>query len=271
MPAALPPDPFALVGKTSYRPTARRTLQVFGAPAELVWLPERKARPAVPSAESPAFRPNRAPRILAEEAIWRGSGCVLTPNLFPFAPHELLVWAEAAVREPGREMLALALELEQRVDGAMVVNTVGAAASIPRAHLHVVSDKMPFLLQVPREPVEMGLLAETGVELCRLARPFPSIALGLRGPVAARAHALDLLTEHRSAPAYNIISQDGLSWFIPRSHQEITAPHFPQALGGAELWGRWCFGDEGPFEAMTSEAAEAAIAMGGIPRESPLQ
>ena len=165
----------------------------------------------------------------------------------------------------------MAFEFEAAVGGATVLNSVGAAASIPRAHLHVVSDQQPFLSNQPEEPVELDLLADLDVAASRLAEPFPVLVLALRGSIAARAQALALLTEHRSALAYNIVSQGGTSWFVPRSAQEITAPHFPQALGGAEFWGRWCFGDEEPFRAMTTADAEAALRMAGVPSSSPLQ
>ena len=40
----LPEDPFALFGQPAFAPAARRQMTLFGAPVELLYLPERRAR-----------------------------------------------------------------------------------------------------------------------------------------------------------------------------------------------------------------------------------
>ena len=67
--------------------------------------------------------------------------------------------------------------------------------------------------------------------------------------------------------AFNVISQDGVSWVFPRRGNEIPEPHFGFALGAAEIWGRWFFPEEEPFRAATARDLEQAIAQVGFPRE----
>ena len=270
MQPSLPPDPFALLTGSEYRPAATRELQVCGAPAELVWLPSRQTRRDAPTAAPPAFRAAAAERILREEALWRGGGCVLTPNLHPLATRELLLWCEAPVREPDPQTLALALALEEAVDGAVMVNSVGAAASNPRAHAHLAGETLEFLEALPRATAERGgLPAMSDVEVLELMPPFPGFSIGVRGSAPARAAALHNLLEHRSATAFNIVSQRGVSWFFPRSTVEIPAPHFPTALGCSELWGRWFFAEQEPFERATADDLQTALGLTSWPRRDP--
>jgi hypothetical protein len=51
---------------------------------------------------------------------------------------------------------------------------------------------------------------------------------------------------------------------MPRSPIEIPAPHFPHALGAAELWGRWCYADEAAFRDARVEDLVAALRVGGL-------
>ena len=64
--------------------------------------------------------------------------------------------------------------------------------------------------------------------------------------------------------AWNVIVQDGAAWLYPR-RAETPAPHFPYALGAAEVWGRWCYLDREPFDAATGAALERALALAGTP------
>jgi hypothetical protein len=45
---------------------------------------------------------------------------------------------------------------------------------------------------------------------------------------------------------------------------EIPKPYFPQALGGAELWGRWCFDDRNALENSTARDLEQAVRLSGV-------
>ena len=101
-----------------------------------------------------------------------------------------------------------------------------------------------------------------GVDCLSLAPPFPGVAAGVRGPAPERAVVVHRLLEARTTPAFNLVSQDSTTWVFPRSAIETPAPHFSHALGAAELWGRWCFGDEEPFRAATAKDLEAALRLG---------
>lgn len=260
MALAIPDDPFALPGGFPYQPAAQRALALFGAPVELVWLPSRHARRDAPTARPRPFRSDAVERILRDETLWRGDGCALTPNRHPLGHRELLLWSEAAVREPDVSLLRTVFELEERSAGAVLINSIGAAASAPRAHAHLLGERLAFLEALPRQPRSRdGLPDLPGVDTLELAPPFPALTVGLRGPAPARAAALHRLLELRSAPSFNVVSQDGVAWLFPRSAIEIPAPHFPTALGCSELWGRWFYAEEEPFRNATPADLEAAI------------
>lgn len=63
-------------------------------------------------------------------------------------------------------------------------------------------------------------------------------------------------------PAFNLVDDGTTTWLLPRA-LETPTPHFPQALGAAELWGRWCYDDEGAFRAATGSDLAAALAAAG--------
>jgi hypothetical protein len=260
----LPADPFALHPPAPFRPADRRSLSLLGGDVELLWLPERKARGGVPSAGRPAFVRSVAERILEQEALWRGADLVLTPNRYPFAARQLVLWSAQPVRDVTLPMLDAALALEQRCQGTLLLNSVGAAASIPRAHVHLVADRLPFLDAMPQAPWRPAALDVDGVDCVRLLPPFPALVVGLRGAQGARARAVHRLLELRTTAAVNLVSSRGTTWLMPRSPIEIPAPHFPHALGAAELWGRWCYADEAAFRAARVEDLVAALRLGGL-------
>ncbi len=256
----LPEDPLALFHQPAFAPAARREMTLFGAPAELVYLPERQARWGVPQAGRPAFPAQFVDRILEQEAAWEGGGMVLTPNRYPFGRRQAVLWAKAPVREPDASMLELLLRLEEKVSGAVLLNCIGAAASIPRCHMHLIGEQLPFLGLLDTVPAAITAVElPAGVTCLSLAPPFPGVAVGVRGPTRERAVVLHRLLEARSSPAFNLVSQDATTWVFPRSTTETPTPHFPYALGAAELWGRWCFGDEEPFRTATAGDLEAAL------------
>ena len=242
---------------------ARRTATVFGAPVELVLVPTRKARHGRATAERPALARSPAGRIVAEEALWRGAGHVLTPNRFPLAERQLLLWPERVVREPDREFWQLVGDWVQRSGGAALHNNVGAAATIARCHAHLVPQRLPFLDALPERAFAGELIdCPAGVEL--VAKDVPFCLVGVRGPAAARAIALPALAEARLSAAANIVVQGDTAWLLPR-RAETPAPHFPYALGAAELWGRWCYMDREPFETATAAELERALIAAGMP------
>lgn len=262
----LPAHPFALVPAQRFAPAARRELRVCGAPIELVWLPARAERHGIPTVDRPPFRKSFVERILREETLWRHEGVALTGNRYPFARDQLVLWSETALREPTLPMLHLALRLEEQTHGTLLLNTIGAAASIPRAHVHLVSERLPFLDALPhRSSCPPYLDDQAGVDVLELAAPFPCAGIGVRGAAADRARVVHRLLEIRAAPAVNVVSSRGCTWVFPRAPVEIPTPHFPHALGAAELWGRWCYAERAEFERATSADLEQALRVSGFP------
>ncbi len=251
----------AALQPTNYAPVARRTLEVFGAQAELVLLPGRATRPNRPGHERAAFGQDRGKAIVETEASWREHGLALTGNKFPFARAQTVLWSERTLREPDEEFLAGALAWVDVRGGTLLVNSIGAAASIARAHAHHTDEALPFLAQLR----ERALVADWLPNVDGASYWTKDVAyclLGVRGCASARKQAVAALQTRRLTAAVNLISTAGETWLFPRA-VETPAPFFPYALGAAEAWGRWCYVDEGPFLAATSRDLEQALRMAG--------
>jgi len=252
-PRALPAQPFA--------PAARRTLAVHGGEGELVLLPGRVQRPDRPDAGRPAFRAPAAARILAEETAWRGEVLAITKNRYPFAAQQLIAWSARPSREPDAAFLDGWLGLVARLTGSGLLNSIGAAASIAHAHAHATPERLPFLPALRTRPFAAAWLpAVDGAEYACADVPF--CLLAVKGPQPARAAALQALQLCRMTAAVNVVAQDEVAWVFPR-RTETPAPHFPYALGAAEVWGRWCYAEREPFERATSADLERALALAG--------
>lgn len=247
-----------------FAPTATRALAVFGAPVEAVLVPGRKARGDRADAGRPPFRRSPAPRILAAESYWRDDVHALTPNRYPFARQQRMLWPLQPRREPDEPMWAAALAWSEAGGGTVLVNTVGAAATIAWAHAHLTPERLGFLAGLREGPGPADLVdLPAGVELVQ--KDVPCCLLGVRGgDVRARAAAIVALTVARLTPAWNVCVERGTAWLLPRT-VETPAPWFPFALGAAELWGRWCYVDEEPFAAATGDALERALVTAGAP------
>lgn len=267
-----PKNPFALIGQPAFEaPPHRVEREVFGVRASVLSLPHRTSRHGMPRQDRPPFQANHADRIIATEAVWTGPGVAMTGNRFPFSAQQVILWATERRREPTRSMLEIAFRIEADVDGTSMVNSIGAAGSVTRSHVHVIGESPSFLRELPArgiEPESVFLTEEqaSGCEVICLDAPFPGVAIGLRGSVEARAETMHHLLECRTAQAFNLISNGGISWLVPRSAVEITAPHFPQALGSAEISGLWCVNDPEVFARLDGPGMEAALAMGCVPR-----
>ena len=248
-----------------FAPTARRTLSVFGASVELVFVPERKARQDRATAERPAFRRSPAARIVGEEAFWRGEGHLLTPNRHPFAAAQRLLWPDAPRREPDAAFWQLCGDWAARSGGSALVNSVGAAATIARCHAHLVPERLPFLDALSERPFVVDLVDRpAGVAL--VTKHVPFCLLGVRGGDSiARAETLVRLAEARLTAAHNVVLFGDSAWLLPR-RLETPAPDFPYPLGAAELWGRWCYQDEEPFAAATPAMLERALQATAMPQ-----
>ena len=236
---------------------------MFGAEVELVYVPERKARLDRATGERPAFRRSPASRIVAEEAFWRGDGCVLTPNRYPFAAQQRLLWPLDRTRELRLEHWRAIVGWVRASGGSAMVNNVGAAATIARAHAHLVPERLAFLTQLGERMCARDLIdLPDGVVL--LQKEVPFCLVGVRGGVDGVAEALVRLAEARLTAAWNVVVVEDAAWVLPRS-VETPAPFFPYALGAAELWGRWCYMDEAPFQSASAQDLEQALVAAAMP------
>jgi hypothetical protein len=261
----LPTDPFALAEEAPvFEPAERRTLELHGGQVELCWVPQRGQRSGKADAARPSFPSCRAERILAEESLWSAAGLALTPNLHPFAERHLLLWSRAPRREPDATFLAAGFELADRCQGSLLVNSIGAAASIPWLHAHLLGEQLSYLDGLPTLPTDTAVSAP-GVEIQRVGAPFPAHLLALRGGTEALANAVADLLRRRTTPAFSLVYENGRAFVLPRE-VETPAPHFPQALGSAELWGRWCFEQEAAFASATPESLDSALRTAGRDR-----
>ncbi|MFO1054098.1 MAG: hypothetical protein U1F36_17920 [Planctomycetota bacterium] len=261
-------DPFASLPRSEFAPAGRRSLRVHGVDTELLWLPERRHRRGRPIEQRPALAPDFGARIVETETVWSDGEVALTPNRHPFAARQVIVWRRDFVREPDAALLTAGTVLTGAGHGTLLVNTIGAAASIVRSHAHLVGERLGFLDALRFEPVTptaFEVRAEVSIE--QAAEPFPILLLRIRGPREARVDTALALARHRTSPAFNLIDDGTSTWFCPRPI-EVPAPFFPQALGSAELWGRWCWDDEDAFRSATAGDLEAALAMAGAPRSA---
>lgn len=262
--ANLPPDPRNLQN-SSPQPAASRQLPLFGTTVQLVLLPGRAKRPSRPSLQRSPFQASPADRILASETVWRGHGFAVTPNRYPFANQQVLLWSEEPTREPSTAFLSLLFEWALATDCRGLVNSIGAAASIPRAHAHLTCESQPFLRTVAEQPLTATWLPDVaGVSYWQ--KDLPTCVLGVRGAPQRRAAALHALQLCRLTAACNLVVDGDTTWIYPRSKHEVPSPHFPFALGAAELWGRWCFLDEESFARTTADDLAQALQMAGCPR-----
>ncbi len=260
-------DPFALCALDAEPPriAARKDVVVFDAPAAAILLPDRAGRPGL---ERPAFRTARAETILRNETRWSDGAVALTANRYPFAERHVVLWSCAAVREADERLLAAAFALAARVDGTALLNTIGAAATIAHAHVHVIGERSTFLPAVsPWVPFAVPLDANDapGVATTRADAAGAPLIVQLRGNVLARARACARLLQLRGTAAINVVADADATWLFPRGPVETPAPEFPFALGAAEVFGRFCFSTEPAFAAADGPAMERALTRAGIP------
>ncbi len=256
-----PPRP-GILRATPFAPAQRRQLLVFGSPVECVLLPERASRPGQPTVGRPAFRERVAERILREETQWQDDAVAITANRFPFAQNQQIFWARQPTREHDTGFLSHVFAAADRCQGSALINSIGAAASIAHAHAHVTDERLPFLGHLRTRSLTLGWLPQVaGVEICAAEVPF--CLLAVRGSAAARAAAVYALQLCRMTAAVNVVAQVGVSWIFPRSVVETPRPHFPFALGSAEVWGRWCYVEEAAYADASAEALEQALCASG--------
>ena len=179
---------------TPYAPAARRELSIFGARVECVLLPQRATRPGQPGASRPSLRADVTARILREETQWQDDVVAITANRFPFAKNQQIFWSRRATREHGVDFLSRVFAAVDRCAGSALINSIGAAASIPLAHAHLTEERLPFLSSLRTRPLALeGLPQVAGAEVHQADAPF--CLLAVRGSAQARAqmvHALQL-------------------------------------------------------------------------------
>jgi hypothetical protein len=258
----MPVPPLPAADLPPFAAAATRAVAVFGAPAELVLVPARRGRPGIAEAARPAFAGSPAARIVADEALWRNDGLVLTPNRYPFARRACLLWPAAPGREVVPALWTAAAAWVAATGGTALRNDVGAAATIARAHVHLVAERLPFLSALPEQRLRADWFEVPGVEL--VSKRVPFCLLGVRGAADRLGEALLSLAEACLAAAWNVVIEPDAAWVMPR-RVETPAPHFPFALGAAELWGRWCYTDEQAFAAATGADLERALVAAGMP------
>lgn len=243
LPLTLPDD------LVPYAPRRARTLPLHGGTAELAWLPTRRERAGHDRERPPAFAPSPAARILEAESYWRSETLALTPNKFPFGVDQRILWMAQPAREPDLVFWEAALDWVQRSDGTALLNNIGAAATIPRAHAHLLDERLPLLEQLPERPLRAAPIdLPKGCSL--VAKDLDACILGLRGPVGGCADALTRLADARLTPTWNVVLTRDAAWIVPRAVQ-TPAPHFETALGAAEFWGRFCYVNEAAYERAT--------------------
>lgn len=240
-----------------FEPTAERTLEVYGIPVHLALVPGRKARSGHDRERRPPLQRSPAERILREEAYWRTETLALTPNKFPFGKNQRILWMATPARDPDIHFWRAGLAWADAMDGTVLLNNIGAAATIPRAHAHFIEEKMPFLASLAEAPLQTDIMdVPDGCEMVRKDVPFCMV--GVRGDLEGKAETLIRIADSRLTATWNVIINKDTVWIVPRGKQ-TPAPYFPSAVGAAEFWGRWCYVDEEPFERATGNDLEKAI------------
>lgn len=249
---------------TPFEPTALRTCKLFGQTVELALIPGRRARFGHLDKDRPALQRNKAEQILCEETYWRTETLAVTPNKFPFAKNQQILWMAHPAREPDRTFWLTARNWVDCSNGTALLNNIGAAATIPRAHAHLIDERMPFLADLPERPLATDLITvPPGCEL--ICKDVPFCIIGIRGDIAGTAESLIRLADARLTSTWNVVITKDATWIVPRAKQTPT-PFFNQAVGAAEFWGRWCYIDEEPFAAASEADLEQALVMATMPR-----
>ena len=141
-----------------FAPAAERTLELFGTTVHLALIPSRRTRSGRVQKGRPALQRSPVDRILGEEAYWRTDHLALTPNKYPFARGQRILWMANPAREPDRAFWLAALAWAEAGDGTVMLNNIGAAATIGRAHAHLVGEQMTFLPALAERPLATDVI-----------------------------------------------------------------------------------------------------------------
>ncbi len=253
----------------SDRHLRRRSLEALGLELSLYLTPWR-ARRRPGGGTPPPAGPDVGERVIREETLWEGGGTALTPNRYPVAPDHLLLWEKAPLREPREAFLELLARLcRERWDILAFVNSIGAAATVSRAHAQIARlGSPPPLAAVPAEirhegSITLSFPPEEG--------PWPAFFARLEGDPGSLASVLARLVRLRLCPAFNLVFHRDRAWIFFR-RRETCSSGYPLPVGALELSGIFFFEEESSFRAMTPEGVratleEAAFPPGGTSRE----
>jgi hypothetical protein len=243
---------------------ASRRLLAYGLPYELVLIPSRGQRANLPGGRRPAFTCDRGGRIRQAEALASDDDVVLTPNRFAFYEQHGLLWqAEGFAREAPVRLLEAGFRIAEQSGGALLVNSIGASASICQAHGHLVRARSEVLAGLPMSP----LGAERGLKLLASdpRAGHPALAIQVRGGSASdRARLVRALLDLRTSASYHVLAQEDAAWVMPR-RREIVEEVSPYAIGAAEFFGRFVLPDRETYDRLDRSSIELALAEASLP------
>ncbi len=243
---------------------ASRRLLAFGLPYELVLIPSRGQRANLPGMERRAFVSDKGGRIRDQEELAREETIVLTPNRFAFYEQHGLLWqAVGFAREAPVSLMEAGFRLAEQAGGGLLINSIGASASICQAHAHLVRAKSEVLARL-----SMRALGEARGLRVLATDPeagHPGLVVLVRGGRASdRAGFVRALLDLRTSASYHVLAQDDSSWVIPR-RRETVAEASPYALGAAEFFGRFVLPERETFDRLDRTAIELALEEASVP------
>lgn len=243
---------------------ASRHVLAYGLSYELVLIPRRGQRANLPGHGRPAFTGDKGSRIRAEEALAQDELVVLTPNRFAFYEQQGLLWqASGFSREVPVELLEAGFRLAEQGRGALLVNSIGASASIGQAHGHLVRARSEVLEGLPMAVVG----EERGLRLLASdpGAGHPAWTVQVRGASAGdRARLVRALLDLRTTASYHVLSQGDAAWVLPR-RREIVEEVCPYAVGASEFFGRFVLPERETYERLDGVAIELALAEASVP------
>ncbi len=244
----------------------RRTLRACGSEIPLLLSPWRAARRPGGGTPPPAA-PDVGERVIEKEALWKGNGIVLTPNRYPAWKDHLLLWERRPLREPGPAFLELLLRLcREREDLFAFVNSIGAAATVSRAHAQVV--RLGESPPVAGTPVHTRPSGSEEIAFPPGEGPWPAFFARLAGDPPAVARTLARLIRLRLCPAFNLAFSRDKAWIFFRRRESVPSG-YPLPLGALELSGLFLFEEEASFLAMTPGGIESSLREASFPPGPP--
>ncbi len=242
----------------------KRTVNAFNMDFHVLYMPWRGVRREKGKMPSP-FSRDRAYEIISREAIWRKGKYVVTPNKYPFAERQLLLWEDDREREPGEGLITLSLAILGKLEGMTgLMNTTGSAATIAKAHMQMAGlGRKPAVSKIPLEWMETGGILAGFPER---GSGWPGFFVAMKGDPERVGNLTKTLLIQRRCPAFNIIISENTLYLFPRL-RETEMEAYPYPLGALELAGCFAFEHEETFLSATGERIEKAISASCYPLE----